>query len=592
MLKFLVKNQKITAIEKEIIASKQIAFVKVKFVFDGDWKKFHKVVQFTQCDETYNCVLGFDGLSCLLPTELHVGSVKMSVFGYDADNTDGLRATTVPIVLNIRQSGFVGDGETPIPPTPDLYSQLIKRLEEKADGLQNGVDGASAYEIAVENGFEGTATEWLESLKGEKGDQGDNGLDGVNGHDGKSAYEIWLDAGNSGTDSDFLLSLKGEQGEQGIPGQKGDKGDIGEKGTDGFSPVASVTQTETGAVITITDVNGTTTANVKNGENSDDSGHTHSNKTVLDNITAEKIIEWDAIASKPGLKIILGGEIFGDYENNEATGKYSTAIGQNTAAYGDRSFAGCRGCIASGDSSVALGGECAARGDSAIALGGSCIASGEGSVALGGGCVATGYASAAIGAACTASKQNSIAIGGSCIASGDYSHAEGQNTKASSLNQHVQGKYNIEDTIGKYAFIIGNGDSENKRSNAFAIDWGGNIYVNNSETGVNVLELKKFLNVLGERTTTLETSNDNWGDYNPSHNNYPLACETHYIESDKYSGKRTFAVVIRNSSEENNAIRLSPNGLYVEDLSPQIQALETSIGDIQTVLASIVEVAE
>ena len=52
MLKFLVKGQKIEILEREVIASDQIAFVTLKFVFDGDWKKFHKVVQFTQCDET------------------------------------------------------------------------------------------------------------------------------------------------------------------------------------------------------------------------------------------------------------------------------------------------------------------------------------------------------------------------------------------------------------------------------------------------------------------------------------------------------------------------------------------------------------
>ena len=54
MLKFLVRQQKIEILEREIIASDQIAFVTLKFTFDGDWKNFHKVVQFTQCDETYN----------------------------------------------------------------------------------------------------------------------------------------------------------------------------------------------------------------------------------------------------------------------------------------------------------------------------------------------------------------------------------------------------------------------------------------------------------------------------------------------------------------------------------------------------------
>lgn len=38
--------------------------------------------------------------------------------------------------------------------------------------------GKSAYEIAVENGFEGSEEEWLESLKGINGDDGKNGKDG------------------------------------------------------------------------------------------------------------------------------------------------------------------------------------------------------------------------------------------------------------------------------------------------------------------------------------------------------------------------------------------------------------------------------
>lgn len=45
--------------------------------------------------------------------------------------------------------------------------------------LQGGADGKSAYDIAVDNGFEGTEEEWLESLKGPEGDPGSPGTDGV-----------------------------------------------------------------------------------------------------------------------------------------------------------------------------------------------------------------------------------------------------------------------------------------------------------------------------------------------------------------------------------------------------------------------------
>ena len=165
MLKFLVKQQKIEILEREVIASDQISFVTLKFTFDGDWKKFYKVVQFTQCDKTFNRVLGFDGLSCLLPAELHAGAVKMSVFGYDADNTAGLRATTVPVTLNIRQSGFVGDDDFSIPPTPDLYTQILQKIEEvtapdmsqypKKDEIQNMIEQAlKSSEIVISADYE------------------------------------------------------------------------------------------------------------------------------------------------------------------------------------------------------------------------------------------------------------------------------------------------------------------------------------------------------------------------------------------------------------------------------------------------------
>ena len=188
MWKFLVKQQKIEVLEREVIADHQIAFVNLKFVFDGDWKKFHKVVQFSQCDETYSIVLGFDGTSCHLPAELHVGAVKMSVFGYDAESDTTVRATTVPVTLNIRPSGFVGDDDSPIPPTPDLYTQLLQKIAEIQAGV-DGKDGLSAYEIAKENGFVGTVAEWLESLKGADGQPGNDGVDGKNGMDGKDGKD-------------------------------------------------------------------------------------------------------------------------------------------------------------------------------------------------------------------------------------------------------------------------------------------------------------------------------------------------------------------------------------------------------------------
>ena len=337
-MKFLVKQQKIEALEREVIASDQIAFVSVKFMFDGAWKTLHKVVQFTQCEETYNVVLGTEGTTCLLPAELHPGTVKMSLFGYDAESDTTLRATTVPVTLHIRPSGFVADGDTPIPPTLDLYTQLLKKLDEKATGLQNGKDGFSPKVKTEQMEFGVVIT--IVDADGETSATLHNGANGEKGTDGKSAYQIAVEQGYQGSESDWLSSLKGDKGDpgdrglQGIPGEKGEKGDTGADGKDGFSPIANVVKDGSVITITITDKNGTTTVTLTEGaavdltpyakvtyvdekvqELSDsltytlqehtlsithleDKSHTHENQSALDQITAAKIAQWDGFGTQ------------------------------------------------------------------------------------------------------------------------------------------------------------------------------------------------------------------------------------------------------------------------------------------------------
>ena len=73
--------------------------------------------------------------------------------------------------------------------------------------------GASAYDIAVRNGFSGTESEWLASLKGDDGEYAGRG---------DSAYEIAVKNGFSGTEAEWLASLKGTDGTDGAYAGRGD----------------------------------------------------------------------------------------------------------------------------------------------------------------------------------------------------------------------------------------------------------------------------------------------------------------------------------------------------------------------------------
>lgn len=50
--------------------------------------------------------------------------------------------------------------------------------------FESGLDGASAYEIALRHGFAGTEQQWLESLTGPPGMPGKDGIPGQPGKDG------------------------------------------------------------------------------------------------------------------------------------------------------------------------------------------------------------------------------------------------------------------------------------------------------------------------------------------------------------------------------------------------------------------------
>ena len=87
--------------------------------------------------------------------------------------------------------------------------------------------GKSAYEVAVENGFNGTETEWLASLKGEPGAPGAPGKDGENG---KTPYV--------GDNGNWYIGAD----DTGKPS----RGAKGEPGQDGVTPTFSIESVETG----------------------------------------------------------------------------------------------------------------------------------------------------------------------------------------------------------------------------------------------------------------------------------------------------------------------------------------------------------
>lgn len=191
-------------------------------------------------------------------------------------------------------------------------------IPEKYTGPQ-GEQGYSAYEIAVQNGYQGTEEEWLESLHGQDGDvafsdlteeqkeslrgpagkDGRDGVDGKDGRDGQDAvsainprgnydpaatynrndYVTFLDNGNAytciadnttgisplDTSAWQILALRGADGTPGKDGHDGVDGAQGVQGLPGVSPVVTFENHNGDIWMTIVDVSGSHTVVLEQG---------------------------------------------------------------------------------------------------------------------------------------------------------------------------------------------------------------------------------------------------------------------------------------------------------------------------------------
>lgn len=210
--------------------------------------------------------------------------------------------------------------------------------------------------------------------------------------------------------------------------------------------------------------------------------------------------------------------------DSHAEGYYTTALGKYSHAEGNSANKFSSVVTATNPTNAAIitawkrkkfslakGASSHVEGNNSLALGGYSHAEGFGTTASGDmshteGFYTTvsGVYSHAEGNYTTASGSQSHAEGWNTTVSGNTSHAEGFFTKASGPYQHTQGRYNVEDSAGTYADIIGNGTSS-KRSNAATVDWSGNawyagdVYVGstsgtNKDAGSKKLATEEYVN--------------------------------------------------------------------------------------------------
>ena len=363
-------------------------------------------------------------------------------------------------------------------------------------------NGLSAYELAVKNGFEGTETEWLESLKGtdgEDGVDGTNGINGLNGTDGKDNtltvndyYDAAVEAGYEGAMLDFIKEVLGD-----ATVVSDNKYTIAENL---LSSVSIVCQFEI-AYDNIFYGSGTTTTSSSGSgviyklDKSTGSAYIITNYHVVyaaESVSADKIsrnINVYLYGGETGEQAIpatfIGGAMNYDVavlyiensdilknsdakavefaDSNEiAVGQTAIAIGNGTSADGNNSLAIGYSAHANKTNGIAIGNTAKANGEYGIAIGykaeanGDSIAigwdttAGNSSIAIGNGAKATERISTAVGYGSIASGEGAAALGGDAV--GNYSVALGTQAKANGVYSFAGAD---ADADGEYSISIG-----------------------------------------------------------------------------------------------------------------------------------------
>lgn len=209
IIKFNVVKQNIERIDSEIVVAKSKNYLTAEFTFSEDWDGLIKTAVFYNSGKSYVVMLEND--SCVVPWEVLVkGVLKVSVFGGDLITADAAYIT-------VYESGYI-EGETPEPPTPDVYAHILELLEKGVDpetiertiteylkehpitgvteeqckAIVAGYFADHKDELKGDKGdsfrYEDFTPEQLEALKGSKGDDGYTPVKNVDYFDGKNGY--------------------------------------------------------------------------------------------------------------------------------------------------------------------------------------------------------------------------------------------------------------------------------------------------------------------------------------------------------------------------------------------------------------------
>ena len=252
MMEFYIDGQTVR-FTSPVIAANSRDYLTARFHFSGEeWKGCSKWAHFRQGETVYDLSLENDEISSGMHLNLSVGQWEVYLTGHREET----RITTVPVLLQVRESGLIDEPLHQIPLSVaeqvdskanlalekaraieaqiesgaldgrdfqilgyyESLEALTAAVEKPERGDAYGVGAEAPYLIYV---YDGLSDRWVNngSIQGPKGDNGENGATFSPQIDG-SGNLSWVN--DKGLPNPETVNIRGDKGE------KGDKGESGE----------------------------------------------------------------------------------------------------------------------------------------------------------------------------------------------------------------------------------------------------------------------------------------------------------------------------------------------------------------------------
>lgn len=205
-IRLFADDQKLKVAEQPCVVSGGRNSTTLRVKFNGDWSDYEKSAVFytTRDDKVYEVLLN-EG-ECTVPHEVLSLTADLFIGVRGVSSEHQAVKTTSLVKYKVEKGAPVGDGTT-VEPTPDVYQQILMRLNDLEVGAGDEVDPAEITRIVEGYLAEHPAEPGKDGEPGRDGVDGAPGKDGDPGEDGKSAYRYAQDGGYTGSEEEFARKL-------------------------------------------------------------------------------------------------------------------------------------------------------------------------------------------------------------------------------------------------------------------------------------------------------------------------------------------------------------------------------------------------